>query len=120
MAEDLTPDEVRALFQYPEENPVEVLFRVLQKESHYASLRWFPETASDLGHHSLALCGEVGEVANVVKKLQRGSLEEDEARNLLKGELPDVLIYLLNCAAILKINLGQEYINKQKFNQKRF
>jgi NTP pyrophosphatase (non-canonical NTP hydrolase) len=99
---------------------IEMLLAMLAKDSHTDSLRWFPDTAFDLGHHALALCGEVGEVANVVKKLQRGSLEEGEARDLLKSELADVFIYLLNCTAILKINLGLAYIDKQRFNQERF
>jgi len=103
-----------------EEAAVEVLFEVLQSASHQCSRLWFPDTAWDLGHHALSLCGEAGEVANVVKKLQRGSLEADEARDLLKGELADVLIYVLNCAAIAKINLGKAYLDKQKFNQERF
>lgn len=117
MADHPTLEDYDKLHQ---EAAVEVLFKVLQSDSHQASLRWFPETAVDLGHHALALCGEAGEVANVVKKLQRGSLETSEGRDRLKGELADVLIYLLNCAAILQINLGQEYLKKQAFNEKRF
>jgi NTP pyrophosphatase (non-canonical NTP hydrolase) len=96
------------------------IFEYLTAQSHQASKEWFPETAFDLGHHALALCGEVGEVANVVKKLQRGSLEEGEARDLLKGELADVFIYLLNCCAIARIDLAEAYFEKQKFNGERF
>jgi NTP pyrophosphatase (non-canonical NTP hydrolase) len=96
------------------------IFRALAEESHEASKQWFPDTAEDLGHHALAMCGEVGEVANIVKKLQRGSLERDEAEKLLQGELADVFIYLLNICAIAKIDLAAAYYVKQKINQERF
>lgn len=92
----------------------------MRDASHEASLRWFPDTAIDLGHHALALAGEVGEVANIVKKIQRGSLDISEGRELLKGELADVFIYLLNCCAIAKIDLAEEYFKKQSFNERRF
>lgn len=92
----------------------------MRDASHEASKAWFPQTADSLDHHVLAMCGEAGEVANVVKKLQRGSFDEATARELLKGELADVFIYLLNCAAILEIDLAEEYFKKQQFNLGRF
>src|SRR4051795_12373064 len=42
--------------------------------------RWFPETAEALPFTALALCGEVGELANIVKKIARGSLNIKDAK----------------------------------------
>lgn len=94
----------------------------MRDASHEASQQWFPETANDLGHHALAMCGEVGEVANIVKKFQRGSisLENEHHRDVLASELADVFIYLLNCCAIAKVDLAAEYFKKQEYNEKRF
>lgn len=101
---------------------IEMLLRILAKDSHTASHKWFPSTADRLDHHALALCGEAGEVANIVKKIQRGSLDENdpEVRRMLEDEVADVFIYLLNVVAILKMNLGKRYVEKQAFNQERF
>lgn len=60
------------------------------------SRRWFPGT-QELPFLVLCLAGEVGEVANLVKKVERGShvmgsqMTEDVAE-----EVTDVLIYLCN------------------------
>lgn len=121
MAEYPTPEDVRDFFQgVADRVTITSVFDLLQQASHEASMQWFPDTADDLLHHTLAMCGEVGEVANIVKKLHRGSMEPSEAAPLLRGELADVFIYLLNCAAICKVNLGEAYLEKQKFNQERF
>jgi len=117
------PEEVYEAFHQKErETTVEMLLSILARDSHEASHRWFPETADSLAHHTLALCGEAGEVANLVKKIQRGSLDPDDpaVRRDLENEVADVFIYLLNLVAILKMNLGKRYMDKQKFNQKRF
>lgn len=56
----------------------------------------------NLGFMGLALSGEVGELANVIKKIWRGSVEEDKMVELfdaLDEEAVDVLIYL--CEIIL-------------------
>jgi len=101
-------------------NIANVVLNQMRDESHQASKEWFPETADDLNHHALALCGEVGEVANIVKKAQRGSIELDEAHAHLADELADVFIYLLNCCAITGLDLAEAYRQKQTFNEKRF
>lgn len=83
---------------------------------------WFPGQSQTLMHHTLALCGEVGELANIVKKLDRGSLSMSSELVLhdLESESADVLIYLLNVFGLLNIDPLRAYITKRTFNDKRF
>ena len=53
-----------------------------------------------------AVVGELGEYANARKKVERGDMTEEEARNKLASELADVVIYLDLLAHRLDINLG--------------
>jgi len=64
---------------------------------------------SNLEYPTLGLAGEAGEVANVVKKIQRdhaGVLNE-ETREKLKDELGDVLWYISACADELGLTLTE-------------
>lgn len=83
---------------------------------------WFPGEVQTLSHHTLALCGEVGELANLVKKIDRGSLDSNSAivQHDLQSESADVLIYLLNIFGLLDIDPLKAYIEKRTFNDKRF
>ena len=91
------------------------------------SQRWFPELqngseASMLAYNTLAMCGESGELANIVKKIQRGSLDlNDKAvRNMAAEELIDVFVYGFNIAGILKIDPQHVYDYKRAVNERRF
>jgi len=85
------------------------------------SEEWFPEVAHDLGHHLIALVGEVGEFANIFKKIDRGSLElTPETQVELAMELADVLIYVLNMGAVMNIDLGAAVSYKMQINEERF
>ncbi len=90
----------------------------IQEDNH----RFFPEQAENLGHHVLALCGEVGEVANLIKKFQRGSIQagDENAFFDLAGELADVFIYVMSCAAIIGIDMEEIYAAKREYNVTRF
>jgi NTP pyrophosphatase (non-canonical NTP hydrolase) len=83
---------------------------------------WFPEKANDLVHHALGLAGEAGEVANWIKKIDRGthSLDAGKVRKEIGEEVVDVLIYALSLCAILGINPDEMWKVKRAFNQKRF
>src|SRR5690348_8749334 len=60
------------------------------------SKRWFPNSQS-LPFLALCLTGETGEVANLLKKVQRGTHTLDaDMREKLVEEIIDVLIYLCN------------------------
>ena len=63
-----------------------------------------------------AVTGELGEAANVFKKIRRGDFTLGEARPILTQELADVVIYLDILAANAGINLGEAVI--ETFNAK--
>lgn len=86
------------------------------------STRWFPLVAEDIPHHTLSLAGEVGELANLVKKIQRGDLDYKDSmvRHDVAMELTDAFIYILNIAALTRVNLHESYKVKRAENEKRF
>ena len=69
----------------------------------------YPRRMSNLEYPTLGLAGEAGEVANIVKKIQRdhGGVLTDEIRGKLKDELGDVLWYISACADELGLTLTQ-------------
>jgi NTP pyrophosphatase (non-canonical NTP hydrolase) len=87
------------------------------------SSRWFPKN-QDLAFTTLAMAGEVGEVANLVKKVVRGSITVEDAMDQgLAEEVVDVLIYLVNLMgnpAFLDVNWMEVWHSKREFNARRF
>lgn len=61
-----------------------------------------------------AALGELGEAANLIKKIDRGDFTLDEARPALGHELADVLSYLVILARLAGIGLSQSTV--EKFN----
>ena len=59
-----------------------------------------------------AVVGELGEYANLRKKVERGDYTIDEAKPLLADELADVVIYLDILSAQLGIDLGAAVMDK--------
>ena len=59
-----------------------------------------------------AVVGELGEYANLRKKMQRGDIAGPEAKQALADELADVVIYLDILAFRLGIDLGQAVMSK--------
>ena len=59
-----------------------------------------------------AVVGELGEYANLRKKVQRGDLTPEKAKPLLADELADTTIYLDILAYRLGIDLGQAVVAK--------
>ena len=62
-----------------------------------------------------AVLGELGELANLVKKVERGDLTLDEARQELGKECADVVTYLDILAFRIGVDLGDE--TRRKFNE---
>jgi NTP pyrophosphatase (non-canonical NTP hydrolase) len=69
----------------------------------------YPKRFSNLEYPTLGLTGEAGEVANIVKKIQRDfdGVLTDEIRGKLKDELGDVLWYISACADELGLTLNE-------------
>lgn len=90
-------------------------FEEYQIEAQSTAL--YPDRLNNIGYPTLGLAGEAGEVANIVKKIQRdfGGVITDEIRGKLKDELGDVLWYISACADELGLTLDEiaEY-NVQK------
>src|SRR5438045_7460690 len=87
------------------------------KQSKASQTARYPQRKANLEYQTLGLAGEAGEVANIVKKIQRdhGGVLNDEIRGKLKDELGDVLWYISACADELGITLTEiaEYnVNK--------
>lgn len=61
---------------------------------------------------SNAVCGELGEAANLIKKIERGDFTLEEAREELGKELADVVTYLDILAFRAGIDLGQATMDK--------
>ena len=62
-----------------------------------------------------AICGELGEAANIIKKIERGDLTLEEARPALAKEFADIVTYLDITAMRAGIDLGQATMDK--FNE---
>jgi len=68
-----------------------------------------------LGEWICAVAGELGEAANIIKKVRRGDLTMDEARPLIAKELADVATYLDITALQCGVDLGDAIADK--FNE---
>lgn len=68
-----------------------------------------------LAQWSNACLGELGEAANLIKKIERGDLGLEDARAELGKELADVLVYLDILAYRAGIDLGRATVDK--FNE---
>lgn len=102
-----------------------LMFAELRNVNVSRCRRWHPAdstpwTAADWSN---ALCGEAGELANVIKKIRRqetgarneGDPSMDELRKMAAAELADVVIYADLLADFLGVNLGEAI--KEKFNK---
>jgi NTP pyrophosphatase (non-canonical NTP hydrolase) len=66
-----------------------------------------------------AVVGELGEYANLRKKVERGDFTPEEAKPMLADELADVVIYLDILAEQLGVDLGAAVMHKwNKTSQK--
>ena len=82
-------------------------FEEYQRQAKQTAL--YPNRLKNLEYPTLGLTGEAGEVANIVKKIQRdfGSEITEEIRQKLKDELGDVLWYISACADELDLTLEE-------------
>lgn len=82
-------------------------FREYQEYASRTAL--YPRRRENLEYPTLGLAGEAGEVANIVKKVQRdhGGVVNEDTRMKLKDELGDVLWYISACADELGLTLDE-------------
>lgn len=82
-------------------------FKDYQEQAKQTAL--YPNRLKNLEYPTLGLTGEAGEVANVVKKIQRdfNGIINDDVRAKLKDELGDVLWYISACADELGLTLDE-------------
>lgn len=82
-------------------------FEEYQAEASQTAL--YPRRMENLEYPTLGLAGEAGEVANIVKKIQRDNegVLTDEVRDKLRDELGDVLWYISACADELGLTLDE-------------
>lgn len=78
------------------------------------------EQTHPLVHNALSLAGEAGEIANLVKKLDRGDFGFDHLMDELPGELADVMIYVMKIAYQSGIDLELAIRQKMNTNASRF
>ncbi len=96
----------------------------IASEARRNSERWFPGVHDPnvalvplSVHYALGMCGEAGEVANLVKKALRKGETNAEG---LADELADVFIYLLLLADEVGVNLYAAYHHKADICEKRW
>lgn len=80
-------------------------FTEYQKKAQTTTL--YPNAGNNLYYPALGLGGETGEVLNKVKKVMRdhGGTVTNEYREILRGELGDVLWYVSALASELNLDL---------------
>lgn len=82
----------------------------------------YPQAGENLLYPTLGLCGEVGEVAEKVKKMIRddAGVLSAERRTALAGELGDVLWYLAQVATEAELDLDAIAVaNLDKLSSRR-
>ena len=110
------------------------LSALIEKQIERDRRRGFPvdfgsedERLEQLMRDLVGLLGEVGEFANVIKKVGLGRQTPgyvapslDEVSHELREELADAAIYLFRLATILRSDLEQEILNKISVNDERY
>ncbi len=73
-----------------------------------------------LEHLLVCIFGEIGEFANIVKKIKRGDFDLSEKEDELSDELADIFIYLLKISNQMDIDLEKAFFEKLEKNKIRF
>ena len=93
-------------------------------ETHEGKFPWNCKVTDDniglLEFLIVSLTGELGETANIVKKIARGDFPLEEKKEELSEEMADMFAYLLKMSYQLDIDLEKAYVQKMQKNQERF
>lgn len=91
---------------------------------HKGNFRWSSKITDEnlelLEFLMISLTGEVGETANIVKKIVRGDFTLESKKDELQKEIADVFIYLLKISYQLGIDLEEAYLQKLDINRRKF
>lgn len=91
---------------------------------HFSSFDWDKEISDEnldlLSFLLISITGELGEVANIIKKVIRGDFLLSEKKDEISEEVADVFIYLLKISYQLNIDLEKSYLKKMQENTERF
>lgn len=99
-------------------------YRGLVASVRHDSNEWFPNIndmnlEAQVQFTMLALAGELGEAANLMKKIIRDGFTHKHWEHL-KEEVCDIQIYLAELVGLLNIDMEEEYGRKRAFNAERF
>ena len=93
-------------------------------KSHNKNFNWAEDISEEnlqgLQFLTLSLAGEVGELANCVKKIIRGDEQFELSKDKIREELTDVFIYTIKLAYQMNIDLEESYLQKLEINKTRF
>jgi len=73
-----------------------------------------------LGYLLLSLSGEVGEAANLTKKIIRGDFSLSDKKEELEKEIADIFIYVIKLIYQLDFDIEKVYFEKLNENRERF
>ena len=82
----------------------------IERLPHFATKTDVPEWST--AQWTNALLGELGEFANIIKKIDRGDFTLQDARAELADELADIQTYLDLLALHIDVDLGKATIKK--------
>lgn len=91
---------------------------------HEGTFKWDTKVSDEnlefLEFLVIALMGEVGETANIIKKILRGDFKLSEKKEDLEEEISDIFAYLLKLSYQMDIDIESTYLKKMKINEERF
>lgn len=109
----------------PKENDLQALAKQCNADSElyfpaYESAR--SSSTGRLFHYGVGMSTESNEFLEIIKKVDRGSLDynDPQVREALKKEAVDSLIYLMNAFGEMGIDPLEAYNEKRAFNNGRF
>ena len=68
----------------------------------------------------ICMVGELGELANCVKKIVRGDFPLDAKITEIEEEIADIFIYLVKICNQMNLDLEELFLRKIELNRKRF
>jgi NTP pyrophosphatase (non-canonical NTP hydrolase) len=91
---------------------------------HRGNFSWNEKISQEnieiLEHLIVSVVGEVGELANITKKIVRGDITYDDAKENITEEVVDIFIYVIKLCYQIGIDVEKSYLEKLKINEVRF